>query len=114
MRDGSGAERLGAMKVECDCEQVTLENERGNEVKGVRVKCSRCDHVVESFGTGDASKRRCLALMREQCPMGEENFYFIEEPPEQPDWWSEKPPRGKEVPTPDVLKNLPKRPPRRA
>lgn len=104
------------MRVECECEEVTVENERGNEVRSVRVTCTRCDRSVTSFGTGHASKKRCLALLHEQCQehTGEDNFYFIEEPPEQPAWWSEKPPRGKEVPTPDVLKNLPKRPPGRA
>lgn len=42
---------------------------------GVRAECLRCSHVTESAGTGEASRRRCLALMREECPGDEENFY---------------------------------------
>lgn len=103
-----------ARRVECECEEETFENERGNEVRGVRVTCTRCDHSVTSYGTSEASKRRCLALLREGCPQGEANFYIIEEPPEQPAWWAEKPPRGSEVETPEVLKHLPLKPPGRA
>jgi hypothetical protein len=36
-----------------------------------------------------------------------------DEPETPPDWWSKKPPRGKEVPTPAVLLNRPLRPPGR-
>ena len=63
------------MKVECSIEEVELENDRGFMVEGVCATCSRCDHQVESFGTGEASRLRCLAVMREECPEGERNFY---------------------------------------
>jgi hypothetical protein len=62
------------MKVECDIEEVELEGDYG-PVDGVCATCSRCDHQTESFGTSDASTRRCLVLMREECPFGEDNFY---------------------------------------
>jgi len=45
------------------------------QVPSVRATCSECDHQTESFGTGGDSRRRCLALLREECPMGESNWY---------------------------------------
>jgi hypothetical protein len=45
----------------------------------VIVTCSQCGHQTESYGTGDSSIKRCLALMREECPEGEENYYVAEE-----------------------------------
>lgn len=44
-----------------------------------RAECMRCAHVTESFGTGEGSAKRCLALMREECPEDEENFYVDED-----------------------------------
>ena len=67
------------MKVPCSVSHEELENENGCPVDGVVVSCSRCGHQTESFGTGDASVRRCLALLREECPRGEHNFYAAEE-----------------------------------
>ena len=65
--------------VQCDIEEVELENDSGRMVDGVRATCSRCDHQTESFGTGGASIRRCLVLMREECEMGEENYYTADD-----------------------------------
>ena len=66
------------MKVICEVEETTLENESGREIPGVVATCSRCQHTTESFGTGDASRRRCLVLLREECPHHEDNFYVEE------------------------------------
>ena len=63
------------MTVHCSIEEVTLTNERGKQVPGVRCECLHCGHTTESFGTGDGSRKRCLVLMREECPDDEENFY---------------------------------------
>lgn len=60
--------------VYCVIEETTLEGDYG-DVEGVRAKCQRCGHITESYGVSDASKRRCLALMHDQCPAGESNFY---------------------------------------
>jgi len=46
-------------------------------VEGVEVTCTRCNHTEESFGTGDASLIRCAALLRENCPRKEKNFYKV-------------------------------------
>lgn len=67
------------MKVRCSFEECDLENDDGREQPGVRATCCRCGHETESFGTGDASYRRCLVLMREECPNGESNFYVDED-----------------------------------
>ena len=62
------------MKVECEIEQVELEATNGAPVDSVRATCERCQHTTESFGTGEKSVKRCLVLMRQECPEGEENF----------------------------------------
>lgn len=56
-----------------------MENDRGDEVPGVRATCEQCGYQTESYGTGIRSVRRCLVLMREQCPEFEENFYSCPE-----------------------------------
>lgn len=66
-------------EVPCVIEEVEVENESGRMVPGVMATCTECDHSVESFGTQGASIRRCLAVMREECPKGENNFYVEEE-----------------------------------
>ena len=63
------------MKVEVEIVEIELENDNGIPIDSVEATCSRCDHTTESYGTGDASRRRCLALLREECPEGESNFY---------------------------------------
>jgi hypothetical protein len=42
---------------------------------GRRATCTRCGEQQESFGTEEASVKRCLVLLRENCPKGEQNFY---------------------------------------
>lgn len=65
------------MRVRCEIEEVELDGDYGS-VDGVQATCGRCGHCTESFGTGDASVRRCLTLLREECPQGESNFYVAE------------------------------------
>lgn len=65
------------MRVYCTVEEVELEGDYG-DVAGVCAMCSRCDHETQSFGTSEASVKRCLVLMREDCPMSEDNFYVEE------------------------------------
>ncbi len=66
------------MRVLCEVDTVDLEGDHG-DVEGVQVTCSRCDHCTESFGTSDASIRRCLALLREECPNEENNYYYADD-----------------------------------
>jgi hypothetical protein len=87
-------------RVEASIEEVDIENEGGRMQDGVRATCSRCDHETEAFGTGPKSRRRCLVLLRDECPMHEENFYVdkdgdddgggrSEDPKPRP-WWEKK------------------------
>lgn len=62
------------MRVPCDIDEIDLDGDYGT-VDSVMATCSRCDHSTEAFGTSDASIRRCLVMMREECPWGEANFY---------------------------------------
>lgn len=62
-------------KISCSIEETYLENENGYEVEGVIATCSKCGHTTESFGTSESSIRRCFAIMNEECPEGENNFY---------------------------------------
>lgn len=70
--------RSPSPRVKCLVEEVDLVNESGRTVKGVRATCSRCDHEEESYGRAPPSIKRCLALMRENCEQGEENYYAAE------------------------------------
>jgi len=57
-------------RVECEVRSATVEGR-----PGVEVTCTDCDHTTQSMGESDRSIKRCLALMREECPDGEDNFY---------------------------------------
>jgi hypothetical protein len=65
------------MSVQCTIEQAELEGDYGT-VDGITVTCSRCGHATESYGTHAGSIRRCLALLREECPKGQRNYYVAE------------------------------------
>jgi hypothetical protein len=64
--------------VVCEIDETELENDEGYPVDGVVATCTKCGHETESFGTEAGSVRRCLALMREECPRGECNYYVAE------------------------------------
>ncbi len=68
----SESRRSGSVR--CAISFVDLEGDYGS-VEGVQAECSRCGHVTESFGTDSPSVRRCLLLMRQECPNGEQNYY---------------------------------------
>lgn len=63
------------MRVKCEIVETTLTGDNGRDVDGVVATCSRCEHQEESFGTGENSRKRCLVLLRENCPRDEKNFY---------------------------------------
>lgn len=63
------------MKVACEVNNAVLKNDYGQEVEGVRVTCGACGHETESFGTSEKSVKRCLVLMKQECPHAENNFY---------------------------------------
>ncbi len=63
------------MTMPVDVESVMLPAGDDRYVPGVRVTCSKCAHVTESFGQRGRSLRRCLKAMREECPEKEFNDY---------------------------------------
>ena len=63
------------MRVQCEVDYTALAGDYSNEIDSVMATCSRCDHTTEAYGTGDASVRRCLMALREECPRKERNFY---------------------------------------
>jgi len=62
-------------RVRCTILETELPNERGGKTPGIKAECMRCSHTTEAFGVGEKSIKRCLVLMREQCPENETNFY---------------------------------------
>jgi len=56
-------------------EEVELDGDYG-EIPSVEATCTRCDHTTESYGQESASIRRCLVLLREECPRDESNYYI--------------------------------------
>ena len=66
-------------KILCEVFTDTETNDYGNDSPCVRAVCSRCGHETMSFGESEDSVTRCLALMREECPLGENNFYIEDE-----------------------------------
>jgi hypothetical protein len=67
------------MRVICDIGETTLENDEGFEIDGVSATCRRCGNITESFGTEGPSVRRCLVMMRNECPLRQSNFYVSED-----------------------------------
>jgi hypothetical protein len=67
------------VKIACSIDFTELETLDGYPIDGVCATCFRCGHETESFGTSDRSIRRCLVLMREECPEGENNYYVDDE-----------------------------------
>jgi hypothetical protein len=64
------------MKVSVDIFEEELDGDYST-VPGLRLICERCGHEVEVFGTDDRSARRGAAMLNEECPRGENNFYDV-------------------------------------
>lgn len=62
-------------RVHCDITIESFPNDAGYEVEGTTATCSRCNYVTRSYGTTEGSKKRCLFLMKQECPKGESNYY---------------------------------------
>lgn len=62
-------------KIDCDVEYTTDYNDDSREVDCVVVTCTKCGHETSSWGHGDSSVKRCMALMNEECPESENNYY---------------------------------------
>lgn len=77
IRHTASRTRISSGSVTCSTEYVELDGDYG-PIDGVELTCNRCGHVEESFGVGSDSIKRCLALMKEECPNGESNWYIEE------------------------------------
>lgn len=73
------------MRVPVKIHEVELENDSGRTILGVEACCSKCAHTTQSFGTELRSIRRCLVVMREECPRHQRNFYTCAEDPRDDD-----------------------------
>lgn len=62
------------VRIEVEVEYTSLPGDYG-DIDSVEATCSRCGHTEEAYGTSEASVKRCLVLLRENCPEGESNFY---------------------------------------
>ena len=63
-------------KILCEINNKTKLNEKGFESECVTATCSKFSHVTMSWGVGGSSVMRCLALLKEECPKNEKNFYI--------------------------------------
>lgn len=54
-----------------------IEDKNGKILSGVIVTCTKCGHSTQSFGQSERSINRCLALLCEECPEGENNWYEV-------------------------------------
>ena len=62
-------------RIECEVEYSSQENDYGTESDCVLAICPKCGHQTESWGNSETSIKRCLVLLNEECPEGENNFY---------------------------------------
>lgn len=63
-------------KVKCFISFDTEDNDAGYQGVCTFAVCDKCGHETMSYGDHDGSVKRCLALMREECPQKESNFYI--------------------------------------
>jgi len=61
-------------RITATIEEVELDGDYG-EIPSVEATCTKCGHTTESYGQESASIRRCLVLLREECPRNESNYY---------------------------------------
>jgi len=62
-------------QVTCTISEEEVENDDGLWLDGVVATCTKCQNTTSSAGTSSSSIARCLAIMREECPRREANFY---------------------------------------
>jgi hypothetical protein len=72
------------MKVVCTIVHDSTYSKEGYQVACTTAHCNRCGHETESYGDGPASDRRCLVILREECPQEENNLYVERTGPTAP------------------------------
>jgi hypothetical protein len=64
--------------VYCYSQEIDLDGDYLELVPGLCITCGFCGHEVEVYGVSDRSARRGLVMLREECPLGERNWYVCE------------------------------------
>lgn len=62
-------------KIKCEVEYSSQENDYGTYSECIVATCPKCGHETTSWGSSESSVKRCLVLLNEECPEGENNFY---------------------------------------
>lgn len=64
-------------RISCSLSHTTTYNEKGIAVDSVAVECSRCGKTATAYGESEASIKRCLVTLRQDCPRNENNYYEV-------------------------------------
>lgn len=65
-------------RIFCEVEEFEKHGDGRKPIMCVMVTCTKCGHQTESYGTHERSVRRCMALMAQECPNYESNYYHTE------------------------------------
>lgn len=65
-------------RVVCEIKHIESECSAGFDIPAVKAICAKCNHSTESFGNQINSIKRCLVMLRDECPNQEGNFYAME------------------------------------
>ena len=65
------------MRIFCAIRYIELDGDYG-AVDSVEATCPRCGACEDSYGTDDASIRRCLLMLNQNCERDEDNFYIAD------------------------------------
>lgn len=57
--------------IPCKFEEFEMENDNGVYIDSVEATCGKCRHQTQSYGIYEESRKRCLALMKKECPLKE-------------------------------------------
>lgn len=66
-------------QVSCEIVETSLLSRNGFWYPGIEARCTKCGQTAESFGRKARSERRCFAVLREKCLLGEHNIYCKKE-----------------------------------
>lgn len=66
------------MRVEVEIYEDEVESDTGRDIPGLRLTCGRCGYEVAVWGTSDRSAKRGAAMLAEECPQGEKNYYDVD------------------------------------
>lgn len=62
--------------IACRFTEIEVLNDEEFYVESVEAECTHCGHKTWSFGRSDESRKRCLALMQEECLVSNTNWYI--------------------------------------